>query len=122
MWGFVRLLEENEFDILPNEETGIPPLDPRFTLGRFEQMLKAYPDQSSKGIKGFLVATGYAIPDPINGLGNAIIQDILFHAGLSPKRKIPQISAEERSALYNAIQDTVSEAVELGGRDDERDL
>ncbi len=122
MWGFVRLLEQDEFDILPNEEKGIPPLDPRFTLERFDQMLESYPEKSSKGIKGFLVATGYNIADPINGLGNAIVQDILFQAALSPKRKIPEISAEERSRLYNAIQDTVAEAISLGGRNDEVDL
>jgi formamidopyrimidine-DNA glycosylase len=122
MWGFVRLLEQHEFTDLPNEETGLPPLHTRFTLERFEQMLESYPDQSSKGIKGFLVATGYAIPDPINGLGNAIVQDILFQAGLSPKRKIAQIRTEERSKLYRAIQDTIAEAIKLGGRYDERDL
>ena len=122
MWGFVRLLERHEFDLRPKEEAGIPPLDPRFTLEQFDQMLESYPEKSSKGIKGFLVATGYAIPDPINGLGNAIVQDILFQASLSPKRKIAQISAEERSKLYNAIQDTIGEAVELGGRYDEVDL
>lgn len=122
MWGFVRLLDANEFDIKPCEETGIPPLDPRFTLERFDQMLESYPDKSSKGIKGFLVTTGYAIPDPINGLGNAIIQDILFRARISPKRKIPDINPEERSALYDAIQETIAEAIDLGGRYDEFDL
>lgn len=122
MWGSVRLLSQDEFDLRPKEETGIPPLDPRFTPERFDQMLEAYPDKTSKGIKGFLVATGYAIPDPINGLGNAIVQDILFHAALSPKRKIPEIGAEERSRLYNAIQDTIAEATRLGGRYDEVDL
>jgi len=122
MWGFVRLLAQDEFDIQPKEEAGIPPLDPRFTLERFDQMLESYPEKTSKGIKGFLVATGYAIPDPINGLGNAIVQDILFQAALSPKRKITEIGAQERSRLYNTIQDTVSEAIELGGRYDEVDL
>jgi formamidopyrimidine-DNA glycosylase len=122
MWGSVRLLSQDEFDLRPKDESGIPPLDPRFTLERFDQMLESYPEKTSKGIKGFLVATGYAIPDPINGLGNAIVQDILHHAILSPKRKIPEISAEERSRLYNAIQDTIAEAIKLGGRYDEVDL
>lgn len=122
MWGAVRLLEANEYDVRPKDETGIPPLDIQFTLERFNQMLETYPEKTSKGIKGFLVATGYAIPDPINGLGNAIIQDILFNAGINPKRKIPEINAEERSKLYHAIQGTVAKAIEFGGRYDEYDL
>ena len=85
-------------------------------------MLDGYPEKRSKGIKGFLVATGYALPDHIHGLGNAIVQDILFHARLSPRRKIPAITPGERRTLYNAIQSTVAEAIEKGGRYDETDL
>ncbi len=123
MWGAVKLLDRSDFsDNKPNDEIGTPPLSDDFTLERFNQMLDEYPEKTSKGIKGFLVATGYAIPDPIHGLGNAIVQDILFNARLSPKRKIPDITPEERSTLFNAIQNTVAEAIELGGRYDEVDL
>ena len=122
MWGAVKLLDETDFTEIPHDEIGIPPLSPEFTFEGFNQMLDAYPEKTSKGIKGFLVATGYAIPDPIHGLGNAIVQDILFNARLSPKRKIPDISPVERRNLYDAIQNTISEAIELGGRYDEVDL
>ncbi len=122
MWGAVKLLDQSEFGEKPNDEIGTQPLSEEFTLERFNQMLDAYPEKTSKGIKGFLVATGYAIPDPIHGLGNAIVQDILFNARLSPKRKTPDISSEERSRLFDAIQSTVSEAIKLGGRYDEVDL
>ncbi len=122
MWGGVKLLDKSEFGEIPNEEIGTPPLSPEFTLERFDEMLDAYPEKTSKGIKGFLVATGYAIPDPIHGLGNAIVQDILFNAKLSPKRKTPDIAPEERQRLYDAIQSTIAEAIELGGRYDEVDL
>ena len=84
--------------------------------------LDEFPEKSSKGIKGFLVATGYVSPNTINGLGNAIVQDILFQARLSPKRKIPEISSDERYNLYNAIQTVVKEAIDLDGRYDEVDL
>lgn len=122
MWGSVKLIDQSEFTTIPHDETGIPPLDPAFTFKRFDQMLDAYPEKGSKGIKGFLVATGFATPKHISGLGNAIVQDILFNASLNPKRKIPEINTEERHRLYNAVQETVAKAVELGGRYDERDL
>ena len=122
MWGACKLVDCPASGTKPEEETGLPPLHPDFTFQRFDQMLEAYPEKTGKGIKGFLVATGYAIPDPINGLGNAIVQDILFKARLSPKRKIMDILPEERNHLFKAIQNTIQEAVDLGGRYDEFDL
>ena len=79
------------------------------------------PEKTSKGIKGFLVATGYAIPNHIAGLGNAIVQDILFHAEISPKRKNMDILPDEREKLFKAINAIIAEAIKLGGRYDEVD-
>jgi formamidopyrimidine-DNA glycosylase len=121
MWGGVKLLEASEFDDKPNEETGVEPLSLEFTLERLNQMLDEYPEKTSKGVKGFLVATGYAIPNHIAGLGNAIVQDILFHARISPKRKIMDIQPGERENLFEAINSTITEAIKLGGRYDEVD-
>lgn len=122
MWGGVRLLEKSEFGERPNDETGAEPLSPEFTFEGFNQMLDEYPEKTSKGIKGFLVATGYAIPNHIHGLGNAIVQDILFNARISPKRKTPDITLDERRTLFNAINSTIAETIEQGGRYDEVDL
>jgi formamidopyrimidine-DNA glycosylase len=122
MWGAVRLISAGDFGERPHKETGIPPLHPGFTFERFNAMLDEYPDKKSKGVKGFLVATGYLVPNHINGLGNAILQDILFHARLSPSRKIPELALAERQNLYDAIQSTVADAIEKGGRVDECDL
>jgi formamidopyrimidine-DNA glycosylase len=121
MWGGVKLLDKSEFDEKPNEETGVQPLSDEFTLSRFNQMLDEYPEKTSKGIKGFLVATGYVTSNHIAGLGNAIVQDILFQAGISPKRKVMNISPDERKTLFDAINATVAEAIKLGGRYDEVD-
>ncbi len=122
MWGAVKLLDAAEFNELPHDETGVPPLHPDFTFERFDIMLDEYPEKTSKGIKGFLVATGHVMPNHVHGLGNAIVQDILFNARLNPKRKTPDIKPEERRRLYDAIQSTVAQAIEQGGRYDETDL
>jgi formamidopyrimidine-DNA glycosylase len=121
MWGGVKLLDDAEFGDKPNDETGVEPLSADFTLEHFDQMLDEYPEKTSKGIKGFLVATGYVTPNHIAGLGNAIVQDILFHACLSPKRKTPDITPDERQRLLEAINSTIEEATKLGGRYDEVD-
>jgi formamidopyrimidine-DNA glycosylase len=117
MWGMVRLLDRTEFAERPHKETGIPPLSTEFTLERFNQLLEAYPDKTSKGVKGFLVTSQH-----MNGIGNSYAQDILFRARLSPRRKIPDITPGERAQLYHAIQDTVSQAIQANGREEERDL
>jgi formamidopyrimidine-DNA glycosylase len=121
MWGAVKLLDRSEFGDKPKDETGIEPLSPAFNMARFDRMLDEYPEQTSKGIKGFLVATGHAIPNHIAGLGNAIVQDILFQARINPKRKNMDIQPGEREKLYKAINTTIAEAIQLGGRYDEVD-
>ena len=122
MWGFVRLLDPSQFGERPNEESGTQPLSPEFTLEYLNEMLDEYPEKTSKGIKGFLVATGHLVSKHINGLGNAYVQDILFRAGIDPRRKIPAIDADKRQDLCDAIQSTLAQATELGGRDEESDL
>jgi formamidopyrimidine-DNA glycosylase len=117
MWGFVGLLERSELAKHPYAEVGIPPLSDAFTPERFNQLLEEYPEKTKKGIKGFLVTSKH-----INGIGNGYLQDILFGAKIHPARKIPTLTADERQILYAAIQETMAEAINLGGREDERDL
>jgi len=117
MWGFVGLLEKSEIPQHPYAEVGIPPLSDRFTLERFDQLLEEYPEKTKKGVKGFLVTSKH-----INGIGNGYLQDILFKAKIHPSRKIATVKPEERSKVYAAIQDTMAEAIKLGGREDEHDL
>jgi formamidopyrimidine-DNA glycosylase len=117
MWGFVGLLEKSELSSSPYADVGIPPLSDGFTPERFDQLLEEYPDKTKKGIKGFLVTSKH-----VHGIGNGYLQDILFRAKIHPARKIPTLSSDERLKLYGAIQDTMAQAIRLGGRDDERDL
>ena len=117
MWGFVGLLKKTELASHAYAEVGIPPLSDGFTFERFDPLLEDYPDKTKKGIKGFLVTSKH-----INGIGNGYLQDILFRAKVHPTRKIPTLSVSERQSLYTAIQGTMSEAIKLGGREEERDL
>lgn len=117
MWGFVKLLEESEVNNEAYARVGIPPLSEGFTPGRFDQLLEAYPDKTKKGVKGFLVTSQH-----VNGIGNSYLQDILFRAKIHPARKIPTLRPDERQRLFDAIQETLAQAIQLGGREDERDL
>ncbi len=122
MWGGVRLLDSTHIAEQSHPDDGFQPLSPEFTLERLDEMLDAYPEKTSKGVKGFLVATGYVTPNHIAGLGNAYAQDILFRAGIDPRRKTPNLSADHRRKLFDAIQQTMQDAIALNGRDEEHDL
>lgn len=71
----------------------------------------------NKSAKAFL-ATGQTIP----GLGNGVLQDILFRAGIHPRTRIGSLSDHRRSLLYESIRHTLREMLAAGGRDSETDL
>jgi formamidopyrimidine-DNA glycosylase len=65
-----------------------------------------------------LLATNQRIP----GLGNGVLQDILFNARLHPKRKVNTLSDRNEEALFRSIKATLSVMTEEGGRDTELDF
>lgn len=67
--------------------------------------------------KSFL-ATEQRIP----GLGNGVLQDILFNAGISPKRSLSTMSHSDFTDLYRSIKNTIHEMIDQGGRDVEKDI
>lgn len=74
-------------------------------------------DYEKLSAKAFL-ATGQRIP----GLGNGVLQDILFRAGLSPRQRMGALGTEELSRLFDSLKVTLAEMTLAGGRDTERDL
>jgi formamidopyrimidine-DNA glycosylase len=67
--------------------------------------------------KAFL-ATEQRIP----GLGNGVLQDILWTARIHPKRKMGDLSEGEIEAMFDAVKGVLGEMTAQGGRDTERDL
>ena len=62
-----------------------------------------------------LLATEQRIP----GLGNGVLQDILFHAKMHPKKKAGTLSAKDRKALFDSLKKTLAAMTAKGGRDTE---
>lgn len=91
------------------------PLDEAFDAAYFGGLF----DEAKKNLsaKAFL-ATEQRIP----GLGNGVVQDILFQARIHPKRKLASIAVEEREQLFHAVKTTLAEMTTRGGRDTEKDL
>ena len=65
-----------------------------------------------------LLATEQRIP----GLGNGVLQDILFHAHIHPRRKKATFSDSEKADLFHSLKSTLKKMADMGGRDTERDL
>ena len=87
-----------------------------FTEEYFRGLINA-PDAPVKSAKAFL-ATGQTIP----GLGNGVLQDILYNACIHPKTKIKELSEGKKSGMYKALRSTLSEMTAMGGRNSETDL
>ena len=71
----------------------------------------------SRSAKAFL-ATEQTIP----GLGNGVLQDILFRSGIHPRTRIGSLTDDRRKRLYESIRHTLREMLDAGGRDCETDL
>ncbi|HOP10250.1 MAG TPA: endonuclease VIII [Oscillospiraceae bacterium] len=91
------------------------PFSEAFDMAYFDGLFEGI--KTSLSVKA-LLATEQRIP----GLGNGVLQDILFNARIHPKRKAQSLSDDERDVLYNAVVSTLKEMRDGGGRDTERDL
>lgn len=93
----------------------IDPLRDEFT---FEYFRSLYPGNRKKlSAKAFL-ATEQRIP----GLGNGVLQDILWDAGIDPRFDMREASEADFMALYTSVKKILKEMCEQGGRDTEKDL
>lgn len=91
------------------------PLSDEFNYDYFLSLRTEKTDKLSA--KAFL-ATEQRIP----GLGNGVLQDILFNAGIHPKHKMLNVSESEYKNLFYAVKNTLREMSEQGGRDTEKDI
>jgi formamidopyrimidine-DNA glycosylase len=118
MYGFMLLTREEEFDnpyyLVAKEKPS--PLTEQFDYPYFLNILSA-PGAEKLSAKAVL-ATEQRIP----GLGNGVLQDILYQAGLHPKRKVGTFTESDKERLYRSIKTTLSEMIRCGGRDTEKDL
>jgi formamidopyrimidine-DNA glycosylase len=56
------------------------------------------------------------------GLSNSAFQDVIYRAGIHPKRKASSLNESEQGALYDAIKTLIKERIEAGGKDQFADL
>lgn len=91
------------------------PLAPAFDRAFFDTLFDA--DVPKLSAKAFL-ATQQRIP----GLGNGVLQDILWTARIHPKMKMGELSGRSIDAMFDAVKQVLATMTVQGGRDTERDL
>ncbi|AMP21222.1 hypothetical protein AZF37_08725 [endosymbiont 'TC1' of Trimyema compressum] len=117
MYGCMLLFKENEntnfYYLVAKEKPN--PLTDAFNEAYFNKILAEAKNTIS--VKALLV-TEQRIP----GLGNGVLQDILFNARTHPQTKLKFISKKDIQALFFSIKKTLFEMTGEGGRDTEKDL
>jgi formamidopyrimidine-DNA glycosylase len=118
MYGGLWCFKEGELDnpYYDAARSKPSPLSDEFDRVYFDSLITA--DEAQKlSAKAFL-ATEQRIP----GLGNGVLQDILYKAAIHPKRRIDTLTDDERTTLFNSVKSTLREMTEQGGRDTAKDL
>jgi formamidopyrimidine-DNA glycosylase len=92
------------------------PFSSTFDYSYFDRMISV-PEVRKLSLKAAL-ATDQRIP----GLGNGVLQDILFNAGMHPKKKVSTLLEQEKHLLFTSVKTTLSDMSDRGGRDTELDL
>lgn len=115
MYGGIFLHDgayDNEYYI--KSKTALSPLSAEFDKRFYEILSDSKPNLSAKAF----LATEQRFP----GIGNGVIQDILFTAGIHPKRKVAALDESEKTVLLESVHSVIGKMTEQGGRNTEKDL
>ncbi len=113
LYAFVKAPAGDFYDAVAREKPS--PLTGSFDEAYFEKLLAEA--KQTLSAKAFL-ATEQRIP----GLGNGVLQDMLFEARIHPKTKLSALSERQKADLFRAVKHTLASMTEKGGRDTEKDL
>jgi formamidopyrimidine-DNA glycosylase len=116
--GVIQALKDEELDrsyVYKRDFSGPPSsLDEGFTFNRFSKDIAA----ENRMLKSLLVGKDAVVI----GLSNSAFQDVIYRAGLHPKRKGSELNVSQRRALYDAVMLVVQDRLKLGGKTQFQDL
>ncbi len=88
------------------QHLGIEPLSSAFTLKKFKQLIA----KRSGTIKPLLLNQSF-----IAGIGNYLVDEILFRASIHPLRKADTFSENEIRKLHSSIKYIIKKSIDYGG-------
>ncbi len=117
-WGAALLVKQSEANDHPIiGPPRVSPVGEEFTFDYFSGLFSELEPSDASSVKYFVISK-----PGVWGVGNGYLQDILFRAKIHPRRRAVELTDQEKQALYDAIRLTLTQAIELGGRDTERDI
>jgi formamidopyrimidine-DNA glycosylase len=106
-FGYVKVLPNEEVDRIVKENYGPEPLEKDFTADSLEEILKK---RGGMQMKALLLDQSV-----IAGIGNLYSDEVLYLAGIHPKRKAKEVSRPEVKVLFDAIREVLLTAIRYKG-------
>jgi formamidopyrimidine-DNA glycosylase len=117
-WGSAQLLTPEELTHQYYYDASKPsPLSDAFSWEYFQGLFAALEPDDARAVKFFVVSKPGVL-----GVGNGVLQDILWRARIHPRRRAALVTPPEQRTLYATICATLREMVAQGGRSSEHDL
>ncbi len=110
-FGWLGVVKTDEVEIVKEiKKLGVDALDKNFTLKSFKEIL----EKKQKSIIGTLLLDQSLIA----GIGNIYRSEILFEAGINPKRKTSTLKEKEIERIFKQIKNILKKAVKMRGTSD----
>jgi len=115
MYGGI-ILHRGDYDneYYQKSKQAISVFSPKFEMHFHKRMDESKPTLSAKAF----MATEQRFP----GIGNGVLQDILFEARIHPKKKLQAMGADEKERLLACTVAVLRDMLDKGGRDTEKDI
>lgn len=101
LFGYLKIVDEKEKNKIL-EKFGPEPLSRKFTLKKFQEILKG----RKTNIKTLLMNQHL-----IAGIGNIYADEILFDAGVRPDRRVQTLKPKELEKIFKSIKKILAKAV-----------
>jgi len=109
-FGYMKLVRDGEINQVKElKEYGPEPLGRKFTLLTFTAAALNV-NKRKISIKQLLMDSRF-----VAGIGNIYSDEILFHAGVRPARRVLSLSDKELSAIYKWIKPVLKKAIKAKG-------
>ena len=106
-FGYLKLIKKEELPEILKNVYGPEPLDKKFTLKNFDDLLQTKPKSR---IKQALLDQKF-----IAGIGNIYAVEACFYANILPGRKILTLKKEEIKKLYKGLRAILQASIKCGG-------
>ncbi len=110
-FGKIVLVDTDKVNALPEiKKLGIDAMDKNFTFNKFKEILA----KKQKSVSGIVLMDQYLIA----GIGNIYRSEILFEAGVDPKRRVETLKILEVERIFKQIKKILKKAIKMRGTSD----